>query len=77
MTGLGGAILAAGAGSRFRAAGWTVPKPLIAVAGVPLIEHTIRHFLAAGVPSIALIVNEESRGVATWTQARFPHLALE
>ena len=77
MTSLDGAILAAGEGSRFRAAGWTTPKPLIPVAGVPLIEHTIRHFLAAGVPSIGLIVNEESRGVASWAQARFPSVALE
>jgi len=77
VSGLDGAILAAGEGSRFRAAGWTTPKPLIPVAGVPLIEHTIRHFVASGVASIVLIVNEESRGVVTWVQARFPSVALE
>jgi NDP-sugar pyrophosphorylase family protein len=77
VTGLDGAILAAGEGSRFRTAGWTAPKPLIPVAGVPLIEHTIRHFLAARVASITLIVNEESRDVATWARARFPSVALE
>jgi NDP-sugar pyrophosphorylase family protein len=77
VTSLGGAILAAGEGTRFRAAGWSAPKPLIPVAGVPLIEHTIRHFLAAGVTSIVLIVNEESRRVATWAKARFPSIALE
>jgi NDP-sugar pyrophosphorylase family protein len=77
VTSLGGAILAAGEGTRFRAAGWTAPKPLIPVAGVPLIEHTIRHFVASGVASIVLIVNEESRAVASWAQSRFPSVALE
>jgi NDP-sugar pyrophosphorylase family protein len=77
VTDLDGAILAAGEGSRFRAAGWTAPKPLIPVAGVPLIEHTIRHFQAARVASITLIVNEESRDVATWARARFPSVALD
>ena len=72
MTGLDGAILAAGQGSRFRDAGWTTPKPLIPVAGVPLIEHVIRHFLGAGVAPIVLIVNEESRDVAAWVRDRFP-----
>lgn len=77
MTDLDGAILAAGEGSRFRAAGWMTPKPLIPVAGIPLIEHTIRHFLGAGVASIALIVNEKSRDVAVWVQDRFPSVGRE
>ena len=72
MTGLDGAILAAGEGSRFRAAGWTTPKPLISIAGIPLIEHAIRHFLGAGIASISLIVNEESPDVAAWVRDHFP-----
>ncbi len=32
-------IPAAGAGSRFKAAGYTVPKPLLPVDGVPMVEH--------------------------------------
>jgi NDP-sugar pyrophosphorylase family protein len=45
--GLSGGIIAAGDGSRLRQAGWTVPKPMVPVAGVPLIESTIRNFVAA------------------------------
>jgi NDP-sugar pyrophosphorylase family protein len=77
VTGLDGAILAAGEGSRFRAAGWTVPKPLVPVAGIPLIEHAIRHFLGAGVASITVIVNEESLDVAAWVRDRFPSVGRE
>ena len=35
--GLLGGIIAAGEGSRLRQAGWIVPKPMVPVAGVPLI----------------------------------------
>ena len=60
MTGeapLGGGIIAAGEGRRLRRAGWTVPKPLVPVAGVPLIELVIRNFLAAHITSLTIIVN--------------------
>ena len=74
--GLGGAILAAGTGRRFREAGWTVPKALVPVAGVPLIGHVLRHFVAAGVCSLDLILNEDARDVAAWVERHFPDLAL-
>ena len=47
--GLLGGIIAAGEGSRLREAGWAVPKPMVLVAGVPLIESAIRNFVAAGI----------------------------
>ena len=74
---LGGAILAAGDGRRFREAGWTMPKPLVPVAGIPLIEHVLRHFVAAGITSLAIILNEESRDCVRWIRTRFPDLALQ
>jgi len=73
---LGGAILAAGSGSRLREDGWTMPKPMVPVAGVPLIEHVIRNFVAAGVTSVVIIVNEEARDCARWVRQRFPGLDL-
>ncbi len=79
MTGtarLGGAIIAAGSGSRLRQAGWTMPKALVPVAGVPLIEHVIGHFVAAGVTSLVIIVNEQARRGAEWVRRRFPELDL-
>jgi NDP-sugar pyrophosphorylase family protein len=73
---LGGAILAAGSGSRLRGDGWTMPKPMVPVAGMPLIEHVIRNFMAAGVNSLVIIVNEEARECAHWVRQRFPGLEL-
>ncbi len=72
-----GGIIAAGAGVRLRQAGWTMPKPLVPVAGMPLIEHVIRNFLAAGISSLVIIVNEQARECADWVRLRFPDLDLE
>lgn len=69
-----GGIIAAGAGSRLRRAGWRMPKPLVPVAGMPLIEHVIRNFLAAEISSLVIIVNERDRECESWIQARFPNL---
>jgi len=57
--GLSGGIIAAGEGSRLRQAGWAVPKPMVPVAGVPLIESAIRNFVAAGITRLSIIVNEQ------------------
>jgi NDP-sugar pyrophosphorylase family protein len=73
---LSGGIIAAGEGSRLRQAGWMVPKPMVPVAGVPLIESTIRNFIAAGVTRLSIIVNEQERECAAWVQTRFPALEL-
>lgn len=67
-----GGILAAGEGSRLRRDGWAVPKPLVRVAGVPLIETVIANFTAAGIASITIIVNEGERRCIDWVRARFP-----
>jgi len=76
-TPLGGGIIAAGERRRLRAAGLSMTKPLVPVAGVPLIEGTIRNFLAARVTSLVVIVNEESRMCVDWVRARFPDLDVE
>ena len=44
---LTGGIIAAGEGSRLRRAGFAMPKPMVPIAGVPLIESVIRNFRAA------------------------------
>lgn len=76
MNAIAGAIIAAGEGRRLREAGWTVPKPLVPVAGVPLVGSVIENFRAAGIDSITIIVNEEARECAAWARARFPALDL-
>jgi MurNAc alpha-1-phosphate uridylyltransferase len=47
-------ILAAGKGERMRPLTLTTPKPLIRVAGVPLIEYHIRALAAAGFTEIVI-----------------------
>jgi NDP-sugar pyrophosphorylase family protein len=76
MNGLRGGIIAAGEGSRLRAAGFAMPKPLVPVAGVPLMESVIRNFVAAGVTSLVVIVNEGERECVEWARARFPGVDL-
>ena len=61
-------IIAAGEGSRLREAGWAVPKPMVLVAGVPLIESAIRNFVAAGITRLSIIVNEQERDCAAWVR---------
>jgi NDP-sugar pyrophosphorylase family protein len=72
-----GAILAAGEGSRLKRDGWTLPKPLVPVRGVPLIEHVLSNFSAAGVTSVALIFNEREEECARFVRERFPELDFE
>lgn len=69
-----GGIIAAGEGTRLRAAGYAMPKPLVPVAGVPLIEWTITNFLAAGLTRVVIIVNEDGRACVDWVRSRFPDL---
>jgi NDP-sugar pyrophosphorylase family protein len=67
-----GAILAAGEGSRLREDGWTMSKPLVPVKGVPLIEHVVENFLAAGIGSLSIIFNAREEDCARFVRSRFP-----
>ena len=72
-----GGIIAAGDGSRLRVGGYAMPKALVPVGGVPLIEATIANFTAAGIEALVVIVNEASRVCVEWVRARFPGLDVE
>ncbi|MGH7368860.1 MAG: NTP transferase domain-containing protein, partial [Candidatus Rokuibacteriota bacterium] len=72
-----GAIIAAGEGSRLRADGFRAPKPLVEVAGQPLIGAVLRNFAAAGITAITIILNEREHQCVEWVRARFPHLDVE
>ncbi len=67
-----GGIIAAGEGRRLREDGWTVSKPMVPVAGVPLLEVVIGNFLGAGITPITTIVNESGRECVPWARGRFP-----
>ncbi|HEX9419283.1 MAG TPA: NTP transferase domain-containing protein, partial [Methylomirabilota bacterium] len=74
---LAGGIIAAGEGSRLREAGFPVSKPMVRVAGVPLLESVIRNFTAAGIARISIIVNERERDCVEWASGRFPDITLD
>lgn len=70
------AIIAAGLGERLRAAGIEAPKPLVRVAGKPLIDFALGAVEAAGLREVSCIVNEISVGIEehclqAWPQLRF------
>ena len=67
-----GAVIAAGEGSRLKDFG--VPKPLVEVAGVPLIAHVLDNFEAAGIASAAVIFNEAERDCEAFVRERYPRL---
>jgi NDP-sugar pyrophosphorylase family protein len=69
---LTGGVIAAGDGRRLRDEGWTVPKPMVPVAGVPLLETVVGNLLGAGIAPIAIIVNERHGHCADWARRRFP-----
>lgn len=68
MTRLCGGIIAAGRGERLRAGAWNGPKPLLPVAGRPLIGHAIDNLMRVGIGRIAIIFNEEGRACADWVR---------
>ena len=47
-------VLAAGLGKRMRPASDTLPKPLLRVAGKPLIDYAFDHLAAAGVGQVVV-----------------------
>ncbi|HEY3204816.1 MAG TPA: NTP transferase domain-containing protein [Thermoanaerobaculia bacterium] len=67
-----GGVIAAGHGSRLKQFG--VPKPFVRIAGIPLIEHVLSNFEAAGVTAVAIIFNETERECASFVRDRFGRL---
>ncbi|MGC8968616.1 MAG: sugar phosphate nucleotidyltransferase, partial [Thermus sp.] len=55
-----GLILAAGRGTRLRPLTHTRPKPVIRVAGRPIIHYALDNLLAAGVEEIGVVVSPET-----------------
>ena len=63
---LRGGIIAAGHGTRLRADGYRVSKPMTPVGGRPLIGHALDRFRAVGVHQATVIINEGSDDCRHW-----------
>jgi len=61
-----GGIIAAGDGRRLRADGYRVSKPMVPVAGRPLIELALDRFRSAGIRRLTVIINEASDDCGRW-----------
>lgn len=67
-------IIAAGQGSRLVQEGVALPKPLVNIAGRPMIRRLIDIFVRCGAGSVSVIVNEEMKEVAEYLVALAPSL---
>jgi N-acetyl-alpha-D-muramate 1-phosphate uridylyltransferase len=63
-------ILAAGLGLRMRPLTDTVPKPLVEVAGKPLIAYALDRLKAAGVEQVVVNVHWLPEQIESWAQAQ-------
>ena len=57
------ALIAAGSGERLRAAGLHLPKPLVPVAGVALVDRVLAAVAAVGIREVACIFNSAADSV--------------
>jgi NDP-sugar pyrophosphorylase family protein len=63
---LRGGVIAAGHGTRLKADGFRVSKPMTPVGGRPLIGHALDRFRAIGVGRVTVIINEGSDDCRRW-----------
>src|SRR5918996_6608154 len=63
-------ILAAGLGTRLRPLTDLTPKPLIPVAGVPLLEHVARRLIAAGADRLIINTSHLGEQIARFVDER-------
>jgi NDP-sugar pyrophosphorylase family protein len=61
-----GAVIAAGQGTRLRADGYRVSKPMVPVGGRPLIDLTLERFRAVGIRRLTIIINDTSDDCRQW-----------
>lgn len=59
-------ILAAGQGMRLRGHGPDVPKPLVSVAGVPLLLRTLRTVREAGIKRVVVVLGYRAEEIETF-----------
>ena len=70
-------ILAAGSGSRLSEARGEVPKPLLTVAGTPLITHALAHARASGCDEAIVVIGYEGARVKAAVEAMRTGLRIQ
>jgi NDP-sugar pyrophosphorylase family protein len=74
---LRGGIIAAGHGTRLRADGYRVSKPMTPVGGQPLIGHALDRFRTVGILGATVIINEGSDDCRQWLSDHCQDLDLD
>ena len=72
-----GGILAAGEGSRLRAEGYRVSKPMVPVGGRPLIAHALDRFRSVGIRQLTIVINEASDDCREWLKSEAEDFDLD
>ena len=70
-------ILAAGEGSRLRAGGFHMPKPLLPIAGVPLIGRLLGAVQPLRPEAIVCLINNQGTSVADYVRQHYPALPTQ
>jgi NDP-mannose synthase len=67
---IAGLIVAGGAGERMRRSGGAVPKPLVPIRGVSLLERNVLALLRAGITDIHVAVSAADGGIGEFARSR-------
>jgi NDP-sugar pyrophosphorylase family protein len=67
-----GAIIAAGHGERLRAGGESMPKPLVELAGEPLLIRQTRSIVSAGAETVLTVINSETARLIEERETKLP-----
>lgn len=70
-------IPAAGIGTRMRPLTWANPKPLLPVAGRPMLAHVMDTLTQAGVDHITLIVGYLGDSIVAWARREYPAVEVD
>ncbi len=70
-------IPVAGKGTRLRPQTWSTPKPLLQVAGKPILGHIIDRLVSAGTVHVTLIVGYLGDEIVAWTKKEYPNIDVD
>jgi mannose-1-phosphate guanylyltransferase/phosphomannomutase len=68
-------VMAGGRGERLRASGTSIPKPLVPVLGIPLLERNLLTLLAAGFRDVTIAVPSHTPEIGAFVESRCRLLA--